>query len=254
MRVLCLFNNIISSEILNYLLDINTNIIGLILHPDESAKYKKELKSQINDKDEIFINENGHLINSNDMVNKIYKLAPDIILSVGFGYILEKEVIDIPSQGAINLHTSYLPYNRGSYPNIWSIVEKTPAGVTLHYIDQGIDTGNIISKRKVKKEFKDTGKTLHRKLQKAAVKLFRDTWPDIANGKIDLTKQSKKGSFHLDKDIKNIEEIILDKEYKARDLLNIIRAMTFRPYDSTYVIEKGKKYYLRLDIEEAKDE
>ena len=70
----------------------------------------------------------------------------------------------IPPKGCINFHLSYLPYNRGKKPNVWPIIDGSPAGVTMHYIDNDIDSGSIVAQSEVKVDIVDTGKTLYNKL------------------------------------------------------------------------------------------
>ena len=73
----------------------------------------------------------------------------DSVISFGYRFIISKEQINSSKYPLINLHTSCLPYNRGTHPNFWSWVENTPAGVTIHEIDEGVDTGNIIFQERV---------------------------------------------------------------------------------------------------------
>ena len=67
-----------------------------------------------------------------DFVNKI---TPEFIVSYNYKYILSKDIIDFVQGKIINLHISYLPWNRGAHPNVWSFLEETPKGITIHYID-----------------------------------------------------------------------------------------------------------------------
>ena len=73
----------------------------------------------------------------------------DWIISYGYNYIISKKIIKKAKNPIINLHISYLPYNRGSYPNYWSFKENTPKGVTIHHIDDGIDTGPVLVQKKL---------------------------------------------------------------------------------------------------------
>ena len=93
------------------------------------------------------------------MQQAIVRLEPDIGLSVLLGYILAPEFLSRFARGAVNLHLAYLPYNRGSNPNVWSIVERTPAGATLHWMDAGVDTGDIIAQATTDVAADDTGET-----------------------------------------------------------------------------------------------
>jgi len=73
----------------------------------------------------------------------------NFLISYGYRYVLKKEILDLFPNRAINLHISYLPYNRGSDPNFWSFIDGTPKGVTIHYLDEGVDTGDIIVQKEV---------------------------------------------------------------------------------------------------------
>lgn len=73
----------------------------------------------------------------------------DLIISFGYKKIINKKILQKLRRPPINLHFSYLPYNRGTHPNFWSFVENTPKGVSIHEIDAGIDAGGIIVRKKV---------------------------------------------------------------------------------------------------------
>ena len=73
----------------------------------------------------------------------------DLILSFGYNKIISKKILSKLPKPPINLHISYLPYNKGSHPNYWSFVENTPSGVSIHEVDEGIDTGKIIYRKKL---------------------------------------------------------------------------------------------------------
>ena len=145
------------------------------------------------------------------------KITPDFLrqneiemgISYGYRHILKKDVLDVCP--FINMHISYLPWNRGADPNIWSWVEDTPKGVTIHYIDEGIDTGDIIAQRQVEMDTNETLATSYEKLQDEMVRLFKDTWPDIRAGKAPRTPQNKDaGSLHYVADKAKIEFLIAD--------------------------------------------
>ena len=79
---------------------------------------------------------------------KVFKQS-DFILSFGFRKIISVNIIKKVKKPIFNIHLSYLPFNRGAHPNFWSFIENTPAGVSIHKIDKGIDTGNIILRKKI---------------------------------------------------------------------------------------------------------
>jgi methionyl-tRNA formyltransferase len=133
-------------------------------------------------------------------------------------------------------------------------VDEDPAGVTLHFMDEDLDTGEIIAKERVEKKFSDTGKDLHERLEDAQVELFKEKWPDIVDNSIDTKVQERyEGTYHKSAEFDELCEIDLDKEYRAEELLNILRALTSPPYKNAYVEKNGEKYYIEIDIEKAEE-
>jgi methionyl-tRNA formyltransferase len=247
MRILFLGNNWTAWQILRWLKQQSPELVGIVVHPEEKQKYGREILKTAELPDERIFR--GHQLNDKFVRNSIRSLKPDLGLSIMFGYILDPQFIEYFPSGIINLHPSYLPYNRGQYPNAWSIIENTPAGVTLHYIDSGIDTGDIIAQMKVDVDPVDTGKSLYHKLEQAGVELFKKTWPLIERKRVLNLKQSKdEGTFHCTEDIDQIDLIQLDRQYTARELIDILRARTFPPYKGAYFMDQGRKVYLRLNL------
>lgn len=247
MRILFLGNNWVGWQVARWLIQQQEDIAGLVLHPASKRKYGEEIvRDTAVSPTNVF---DGSKLRQPSILASIKALQPDIALSIMFGYILKPEFIQLFPHGVINLHPSLLPYNRGANPNVWSIIEQTPAGVTLHYIDTGIDTGDIIAQQKVTVEPVDTGETLYRKLEQASVSLFQNTWPLIRSGQVQRIQQPKEaGTFHRNKDLDLIDRIDLDRQYMARDLINILRARTFPPYPGAYFVENGRKVYMRLQL------
>jgi len=184
----------------------------------------------------------------------IEKIKPDILVSCGFRHVVPANIRRIPPRGCINIHSSYLPYNKGANPNVWSIIESTPAGVSIHYMDDGIDTGEIIARRMVETAFSDNAKDVYEKLEDGQVELFIEMWDQIKQGSINPIPQKKdEGAFHNVADFEKVCQIELDKQYTGRELLNRLRALTFPPYHNAYVIVNGEKFYLRLEIYSEKE-
>lgn len=155
--------------------------------------------------------------------NNVYKL----IISYGYRYIIKKEIIDKYRGKIINLHISYLPWNRGADPNIWSFIENTPKGVTIHLIDEGIDTGEIIFQKKL--EFNKNVETLRSSyeiLQEEIQLLFKENWQKIKSFDFVSKKQIEKGSLHYKKDLEKIKSSIEDFNWDipVSKLINIYRS------------------------------
>ena len=164
-------------------------------------------------------------------------------------HILKQDIFGIPKIGVINFHPSYLPYNRGKHYNFWTIVEGTKFGVTLHFIDEGIDTGDIIFQKQIIKDWTDTGMTLYHKAKDNMITLFEESYPLIRSGKYKKIKQdSTKASFHLASELDQASRIDLEKKYTARELINLLRAKTFPPHRGAIFEDEGKEYEIQIKI------
>ena len=112
-------------------------------------------------------------------ISFIEQLQPDFLVSSGYPYILKEEILRLFPSKAINLHISYLPWNRGADPDLWSLVDDTPKGVTIHYLDKGVDTGDIIVQREVNFFSRDTLGDYYGRLHRRIQELFNEYWPAI---------------------------------------------------------------------------
>jgi len=231
---MCFGNNWVGLEVLRWLRQQEFDIVALVLHPLERQTYGNEISLQSGVPNEnIFW---GDQLSENKVLDQIRELKPDIGLSIFFDYILNQNLLSIFRDGCLNLHPSYLPFNGGQYPNVWSIVEGTPAGDTMHYMDSGIDTGDIIAQRTIPVEPIETGQSLYRKLELNCVELFSQTWLTIIAGQVHPVSQSPgEGTKHKRADVDKIDRINLDHTYQAKDLINVIRARTFPPHRGAYI-------------------
>ena len=129
----------------------------------------------------------------------------DFILSFGFRKIISENIIKKIKKPIFNIHLSYLPFNRGAHPNFWSFIENTPAGVSIHKIDKGIDTGNVILRKKIYFNISlnkfSTFKKTYNFLFLEAEKLFKKNFNKIYNKKYKKILSNHKGTFHYKKDL-----------------------------------------------------
>lgn len=113
-------------------------------------------------------------------IEKVLALKPDLIVTAAFGQILPKELLDSPKYGCINVHASLLPELRGGAPIHYSILQgKKKTGVTIMYMVEKLDAGDMISKVEVDIEETDNVGTLHDKLSAAGAKLLSETVPNV---------------------------------------------------------------------------
>ena len=163
--------------------------------------YKKNQTSLIN----FLKKKNFNIVNCQKIPSlKTFKQS-DFILSFGFRKIISENFIKKIKKPIFNIHLSYLPFNRGAHPNFWSFIENTPAGVSIHEIDKGIDTGNIILRKKINFNINlnkfSTFKKTYNYLFLEAEKLFKKNFNKIYNKKYEKILNISKGTFHYKKDL-----------------------------------------------------
>lgn len=163
-----------------------------------------------------------------NFMETIQKLNPDFCFSFYYRKIFNKKLINIPSEGFINIHPSLLPKYRGPVPSMWALLNgDTETGVTLHYIDRGIDSGDIIAKKKVRINSIISGFELHNKLMDEGVSLFQKTLPKIISNKAVRIKQKDEDATYYGPFNTNL--LYINWYSKTHDIYNKIR--TFRkPY------------------------
>lgn len=189
------------------------------------------------------------LVTTPDQLSLVSELEPELVVAAGFDHIVPPEILQVPDRGCLNVHPGLLPYARGFNPNVWSIVEGLPAGVTIHRMDEGIDTGDIIATREVSVSFDDTGKDLYKRLEKASYELFVETWPEIERGTIEPTEQDDtEATYHEQADFTDLCALDPDAEYTVRELLDRLRALTFPPFNNAYIDIDDDRYYVEVSI------
>lgn len=132
----------------------------------------------------------------------------DLAVSYTYRHIITEDALDAFHHNVVNLHNSYLPWNRGADPNIWSVIDDTPRGVSLHYVNSKLDKGDIIAQKLTVMEAGETLRSSYVKLDKEAKSLFKEAfryykyWPQMRK------KAMGKGSYHSLADAADIKECI----------------------------------------------
>jgi len=194
------------------------------------------------------------MLTQKDQLSLVKKIEPELVVSGGFQYIVPDSVLEVPELGVINMHGSYLPYNRGSNSNVWPFIDGTPAGVSLHYMTPELDGGPIIDRRKVEIKPYDTSKSLLSRIEEEAVRQFKQLWPDIRDESVETTQQNQDiGTSHNRSEFEELCELNLDKSATYREFINHLRALTYPPYNNAYFETNGKRYFVELSITPAGD-
>lgn len=171
-------------------------------------------------------------VNTPEWIAKIAAVNPDVIFSFYYRRMICREILDLPRLGAFNLHGSYLPYYRGRCPVNWVIINgEKQSGVTLHYMVEKPDAGDIVGQKVVAIETSDTAKTLYEKLCVKAKELLDEVLPVIKKEQIPRKKQNlEEGSYYGGR---RPEDGRIDWNKSADEIFNLIRGVT-EPYPGAF--------------------
>ena len=147
-----------------------------------------------------FIRTKGHDVCSQKSRCKSFNNY-DLIISFGYRYIITDNELATSKRPIINLHISYLPFNRGAHPNFWSHYEGTPSGITIHEIDSGIDTGGIIAQKKIHMNENETLRSSYKILFEDLEALFVNNFKIIEDYSYKTKASNNAGSFHRKEDL-----------------------------------------------------
>ena len=179
---------------------------------------------------------------------RLTEAQADFGLSIGYRHKLVQAHLDSFARGVVNLHTGYLPHGRGAHPNVHAVLSGEPAGVTLHWMDNALDTGPVIAQQPVPVTFADTAFTLWTRLQDAAFTAFCRWWSEFDREQWwpDGCAQSSDGfPTHTTAELKRIAETPLDLR-----TLNVLRALTFPGHSGyPYRHTDGHLYDLTINVQ-----
>lgn len=182
-----------------------------------------------------WLQQEGHeTILHTEQLTKDWCLAQkfDLTVSYTYLYVLSSDILSALGNNAVNLHNSFLPWNRGKDPSLWSIMENTPRGVTLHYMESGLDKGAIIAQKLVPLVEGDTLKTSYYTLDKAAQEQFRQAfqwynyWGQMKKAPLG------EGSYHSAKDGAFFREIIDTYDMPVKKFRELVQTRVIKKDDS----------------------
>ena len=189
--------------------------------------------------------------NNSEFIEEIKKINPDVICVVAYGKILPKELLDIPKLGAINVHGSLLPQYRGAAPIQWAVLngDKT-TGITTMYMDEGMDTGDMILKQETKIGENETTGELWERLSKIGADLLVKTLEMVEKGTAPREKQGEDFSLApmLDKEMAKIDW----ENKKAVEIKNLVRGLN--PIMGAYSFLNDKKIkFWKVEVIDEKE-
>lgn len=172
-----------------------------------------------------------------EVIEELEKIPADIIVVVAFGQIIPKSILEMKKFGCINVHASLLPAYRGAAPIQWAVVDGLKeTGVTIMQMDEGLDTGDMLTKVVVPLDEKETGGSLFDKLSIAGAKLCVETMELIEKGEVTPEKQGETTTEYAKMITKDLGRIDFSKS--AIEIERLIRG--FNPWPSAYTKLGGK--------------
>ena len=228
--------------ILKSLID-DCNVIAVVTQPDKEVGRKKQIVYSPIKKMALEYNiKILQPVRIKEDYKEILDLNPDIIITCAYGQIIPEEILNYPKYGCINVHASLLPKLRGGAPIHKAIMyDYKKTGITIMYMDKGMDTGDMISKKEVVIEENDTAESLHDKLQREAVPLLMDTLPKIIDGTNERKKQNNEEATYAYNVSREEEHVDFNKT--SREIFNQIRGLNSWPGAFAILDDKNIKLW-----------
>ena len=181
-------------------------------------------------------------VNAPELRERLQRLKPDFLFSAMFRQLLKRELLELPRLGALNLHPSLLPKFRGRAPINWAILHgETETGVTLHYMVEKADRGDIVAQRSFPIADEDTALTVHRKATEATRLLVRETYPLLASGRAPrLVQDHSQASYFGGRKPADGE---IDWRWPAKRVYDLVRAVT-HPYPGAFTWHRGRRLFV----------
>lgn len=236
LKVLFMGTPLFAANVLQALID-NTNVVGVVTAPDAYVGRKKVLTMC---PVKILAMENNIKVYSPVKIREDYEfikeLNPDIIITCAYGQIISEEILNIPRLGCFNLHGSLLPKYRGGAPIHYALLngDKT-TGITLMYMDKGMDSGDMIYKEEIIIEDNDNIETLSNKLSELASKMIIKYLPELVNKTNPREKQDE--NLVTFAPIIKREDEHLNFHDNAENIFNKFRALSPTPLPNFYLKE-----------------
>lgn len=229
-----------SVPVLKRIIDEGYEVLAVVTQPDRPVGRKKVLtpppvKVEA-EKHGIPVYQPEKIRDSAELA-KILTLEPDVVVTAAFGQILPNELLEAPKYGCINVHASLLPELRGGAPIHYSILQgKEKTGITIMYMAEKLDAGDILTQVEVTIEEEDNVGTMHDKLSQVGADLLADTLPKLLKGELTPIKQDEtKATFASN--IKRSDEKI-DWTKTGEEIYNHVRALN--PWPVSYTLLEGK--------------
>jgi methionyl-tRNA formyltransferase len=230
----------IAVDVLKYLSSAPEIEVSLVVTYEVPSDISRGQSSVIDVAKDLGLKSINPKIISNKLIDEIEAIEPDLILSVYYRKVLPHRLINIPKLGAINIHPSALPFYRGPVPTAWAIMNgEKEFGITIHKIDEGIDTGEILLQELFEIKDEDTGYELYQRAMSIGAQLLIKNFNRIINDEFVTYPQSSGGSYYGKLD----GRIFIDWRRSAEDIRNQIRVRA-EPYNPAEALLMNKYVFI----------
>ena len=182
-------------------------------------------------------------------IQRLAELQLDYVISIHFPYIVPEQALQLPRVGTLTLHPAYLPYNRGWNTPTWAITDGTPYGATLHWMDAGVDTGDIAMQEQISVRPTDTANQLYQRVLDLEFDLFTRAFPLICAHRLPRVPQTGTGTKHRKQDLRAAQALRLDDVQTVGETLRQLRALTTNSWDeAAYFEHDGQCFRVQVAI------
>jgi methionyl-tRNA formyltransferase len=227
-----------SARMLSKLIDIKADVVGVI------TKNKSNFNSDYCDLVPMC---NGASIpykitsdvNSCDVIDWISSLTPDVVFCFGWSNLIKKDLLNLTELGVIGFHPAKLPTNRGRHPIIWALalgLKETAS--TFFIMDEGADSGDILSQKMVSISYEDDAKSLYSKIIDTAAEQLEQMYSELKNRNLVRIKQDDKNANYWRKRVE--QDGLINFNMSSRAIYNLTRALS-KPYVGAHIIYERKK-------------
>ena len=245
LRVLFMGTPDFAQESLAAVVEAGHQVIGVVTNPDRpKGRGMKMVASPVKEyslKKDLPVYQPERIKNNSDFLQTLYELKPDVICVVAYGKILPKELLQIPKLGCINVHGSLLPQYRGAAPIQWAVLNGDKVtGITTMYMDEGMDTGDMILKEELNIGENETTGELWNRMARLGADLLVKTLNLIEQGTAPRVKQGE--DFTMAPMLKKEMAKIDWDDQNATQIKNLVRGLN--PIMGAYTYYQGKKIKL----------
>jgi methionyl-tRNA formyltransferase len=251
-RLVVLASDHVGYRVVKFLLEHQFDVATIVVDKSDRGGFNSDIEHEVATADAAVRLVSGEILDDPEFLADLDSKSPRLGILAWWPRLLKGPLRSVPALGWLNFHPSLLPHNRGKHPNFWCLRDGSPCGVSLHFIDDGIDSGPIVASAVVETDWTDTGKSVYLRSLDRIIDLFETNIGAILAG--DLTPIPQDGrlaSFHLAKELKPASTFDLDEPTTPRQLLNLIRARTFDSFPGAQFQDQGRSFEVRVTINEV---